>query len=249
MSQPNKNNNDISKNKIPTFNSKLFLDIELFEDNISLNSDKEESELSIKSRYIELKDYLSNDLIEELEMPSYIKCNNTNENKISLVNYEEKKECINNIKCDNKTNNIKNNFNFEINNNNKRSNYKNSNKFNSSTINPLIPLLNKGYEFYPKNLRSNNFEEWQKIDNDEKLKIDNFIKNNEYLFNKNKKEDWYCSFCNNLNYSFRIKCNRCGSLKESSEYILKKMIEQQVNNIYNQNNYNYTNCYYYENNK
>lgn len=26
---------------------------------------------------------------------------------------------------------------------------------------------------------------------------------------KNKAEDWVCVVCNNLNFSFRKKCNRC----------------------------------------
>ena len=255
MSQSNTNNNELSRNKISTFNSKLFLDIELSEGNISSNSDTEDSEISIKSPCIELKDYLSNDLIEELELPTYAKNNNINDNdimlkedknnkKISLIKIEHNKDNINNKKAcnNNNINNIKNKFDFEINNNSNKNNSKNKNKFNSSTINPLIPLLDKGYEFYPKNLKSNNFQSSQKIYNeDENIKITNFIKNKEYLFNKNKKEDWYCSFCNNLNYSFRTKCNRCGSSKESSEYIHKKMIEQQIYNIYNQNNNNYTN--------
>ena len=262
MSQSNTNNNELSRNKISTFNSKLFLDIELSEGNISSNSDTEDSEISIKSPCIELKDYLSNDLIEELELPTYAKNNNINDNdimlkeeknnkKISLIKIEHNKNNINNKKAcnNNNINNIKNKFDFEINNNSNKNNSKNKNKFNSSIINPLIPLLDKGYEFYPKNLKSNNFEAWQKKYNeDENMKISNYIKNNEYLFKQNKKEDWYCSFCNNLNYSFRIKCNRCGSSKESSEYIHKKMIEQQVYNIFNQNNNNNTNCYFNSNN-
>lgn len=34
--------------------------------------------------------------------------------------------------------------------------------------------------------------------------------------------DWICLYCNNLNFSFRIKCNRCGLLRKSSTYLLKK---------------------------
>ena len=29
--------------------------------------------------------------------------------------------------------------------------------------------------------------------------------------------DWTCSNCNNLNFSFRVKCNRCFISKEQSE--------------------------------
>ena len=34
--------------------------------------------------------------------------------------------------------------------------------------------------------------------------------------------DWICLFCNNLNFSFRIKCNRCGRLRKSGSHLLKK---------------------------
>ena len=32
-----------------------------------------------------------------------------------------------------------------------------------------------------------------------------------------RKSDWYCLNCTNLNYSFRIVCNRCQSLKPMTE--------------------------------
>ena len=31
--------------------------------------------------------------------------------------------------------------------------------------------------------------------------------------------DWFCLLCNNLNFSFRIKCNRCGLLRSSSRIL------------------------------
>ena len=244
MSLLNKNNKELSRNKISTFNSKLFLPIELSEENIISNSNTEDSEISIKSPCLKLKDYLSNDLIEELELPSDTLNTNTN-NKI-FFNEEEKEKKNNspsqyteiqeNIKDETENNiwnnNLQNNYNLKLN------NY--INNYAVKHNNPLIPLLNKGYEFIPKNLKSNNFKAWPKFNNeDENTKISNFIKNNIHLFKKNKKEDWYCSFCNNLNYSFRIKCNRCGTSKESSDYAYKKMFEQQ-NYVYNQNNNNYT---------
>ena len=51
--------------------------------------------------------------------------------------------------------------------------------------------------------------------------------------------DWICLYCNNLNFSFRIKCNRCGLLRKSSTLLLKK---RQCANKYeymgNYSNYN-----------
>ena len=51
--------------------------------------------------------------------------------------------------------------------------------------------------------------------------------------------DWICLYCNNLNFSFRIKCNRCGLLRKSSAHLLKKqyMMNNKYQYIGNYNNY------------
>ena len=41
--------------------------------------------------------------------------------------------------------------------------------------------------------------------------------------------DWICLYCNNLNFSFRKKCNRCGLFRKSSTLLLK---HQYFNNKY-----------------
>ena len=45
----------------------------------------------------------------------------------------------------------------------------------------------------------------------------NFVHNEQYFVRKNQektqKNDWICGRCRNLNYSFRIFCNRCQILK------------------------------------
>jgi hypothetical protein len=56
--------------------------------------------------------------------------------------------------------------------------------------------------------------------------------------------DWICNFCNNLNFSFRVKCNRCGLLRKSTSHIIRY---NYINNKYQyMGNYdNYNDGYFY----
>ena len=82
---------------------------------------------------------------------------------------------------------------------------------------------------------------------------------------KEKKTDWLCLNCNNINYSFREHCNRCGierqmhfptiHLKQGQKINGNNTSEIIMNNLnvfqYNINNYNlnkHQNQYPYENN-
>ena len=109
---------------------------------------------------------------------------------------------------------------------------KEDNKINNinnknNIIDSLLSLANNGYEFKPKNYNPFNNQNII-IFNQNLYKNNNYIKpimnNNKILFNPNnnynirdQKKDWICSFCNNLNYSFRTKCNRCKIRKEDSD--------------------------------
>ena len=71
--------------------------------------------------------------------------------------------------------------------------------------------------YFPKNYFLNNNNN-NNINNN-----NNFIHNPKiHHNNKGKKPfeiregDWTCFHCNNLNFSFRLKCNRCGLSKELS---------------------------------
>ena len=217
MSQINKNRNESSRNRISTFNSKLFLDIELSDENILSTTNTEDSEISVKTSSIQLNDYLSNDLIEELEFPSFDSHKNIEEKKTDnfpLVNSKEQEN-----KNISKKNHIINNYtNNEVNKNNMKA-------FNSSDLpeyNPLIELVNKGYEFIPRNL--------YKIEENSRNNMKNFYSFSKInKFRKNKKDDWFCAFCNNLNYSFRVKCNRCGASKEYSDYYIFQKLREEEN--------------------
>ena len=220
MSLGKKNENKFQEKEFSIFNSKLFLDMELLEENSLSNNNMDDLENSIKNPVMPLKDYLSNDLIKELDLLTFNQENKfylnnmiSKDNDFKTQNYSYKysnnsteKENIKN----NNINNIKNDYNLELN--------SKVNKFNSYNYNPLLPLINMGYEFIPRNLKNNKNENSYKI---------NFEGKNDNIYRKNKKDDWFCSFCNNLNYSFRVKCNRCGASKEMSNFTYKKLLESQ----------------------
>ena len=173
------------------FNSKLFLDVDLDkEGNDDLNTSCENNtEESDNSFEMEEKNCLSNELIEELD-------NNSESPK-------EKDNKINNI---NKDGNI---------------------------IDSLLSLANNGYEFKPKNYKpsfQNNPVLLMKNTNNNNYNyncINPLMQNKIFFFNPNpnnnvnnvrdQKKDWICTFCKNLNYSFRTKCNRCKVKKEDSD--------------------------------
>ena len=202
MSILKQKNNEFLKNKVSSFNSKLFLDMELSDENILPHNNAEDSDSSTKYSSLRLKDCLSNDLIKELDLPL-----NNQKDELKLNNNTQ-------IKWQNNYNpfieNNKNNNNLEINNN--------IYKINFSKNNNLLSTINKGHKFNPYYL-NNNYMESSSTKFQEKNKIFYFIQKNKNLFKKNKKVDWICSFCNNINYSFRVKCNRCGASKEVSNYI------------------------------
>ena len=68
-----------------------------------------------------------------------------------------------------------------------------------------------------------------------------------YQYQKKKKPfeiregDWTCFDCHNLNFSFRIKCNRCGLLKEVSDKKCEDFRANVMSNMVNKNNGNYFN--------
>ena len=75
----------------------------------------------------------------------------------------------------------------------------------------FLSLVNKGYEYIPKKYVS----QQKKVEKNHNNKIYNNypkkkIKNNI----KERKGDWVCQFCCNINFAFRTICNRCKGKKE-----------------------------------
>ena len=82
----------------------------------------------------------------------------------------------------------------------------------------IIPLVNKGYEFIPKGYKNNTDKssgnKMIKIYNKYNILPENNFKVKHKSF-KERKGDWFCKLCNNLNFAFRTKCNRCKAPKEN----------------------------------
>ena len=53
--------------------------------------------------------------------------------------------------------------------------------------------------------------------------------------------DWNCFDCHNLNFSFRVKCNRCGLAKEMSDKKCEEYKMNMMRSMMNNNNANYFN--------
>ena len=93
----------------------------------------------------------------------------------------------------------------------------------------LLSLVNSGYEFIPKGFKQTppdkasktklpkNFNKYNM--NSPEDNINNFYLTKNKGFIKERKGDWVCQICMNLNFSFRVKCNRC---KNPKEQCLKK---------------------------
>ena len=75
--------------------------------------------------------------------------------------------------------------------------------------------------------------ELKRQEEQEKLKLQNQIKNQKNINSnkiKERKGDWICAKCGNLNFSFRLICNRCQLDKKQNDFIYQRM------NIFNNPN-------------
>ena len=203
----------------------------------SLYPESSENNIDNQNNNNNLQEFNNNpsEINKNIDNKKIIKDNNINEINKNVFNN-------NNISNSNNSNNVINNnynnfqnFNFvnNINNINYHNIPKNTN-LNYNINNPQIyiptKLRNKD-QISMINSKEINTLKKQEEQNNAKNKFDNGNKKNNQNQNtkkeggKNKKHfevragDWTCGKCNNLNFSFRNKCNRCGLPKEmSSKY-------------------------------
>ena len=231
-SNDNNNNNAFNSNNLLDnddesnlkFHSKLLLQLENTPQQYKNQPDYKYS-IDLQNNDKKIHEYLNNDLINELDKnfsPNIIYNennynNNTNNNNI--INIKGKKIFneneipkleLNNNNINNNNNNNNNNINNNNNNFIIENNYNNNNQININYhnkfdfINNNI-IINNKLNNYEKN--SNNFI-FMNLANNQKTKPKKTFERRE--------GDWICFNCNNLNFSFRKICNRCGITKEMS---------------------------------
>ena len=176
--------------------------------------------------------------------------NNNNDNKTGTINnfdfYNNQNsgyDLINNHNINNNINYFHNNLNVNAYNNKNNSNVINNIMENKDVINQSsyipIKMRTNTQKNYMEELncdKNNKGFKTKDEENNPKIKFDNKKNNNFKKESKLKKHfevrlgDWKCIKCNNLNFSFRTICNRCGLPKE--------ITEQQKNLIFSNEMYN-----------
>lgn len=197
-----------------------------------------------------LHEYLNNDLLNALDVsPSISKLNsglnnNKPQNEINIDNNPNNLYGFSLYPQANNPNNMNQNYNFQnpINNNNYNFskdinyNYSNGNLNYYQNYNNKFPNLTYNMnvkEFIPTKMRMNEQNNTKDIQINPKNKFSSGNKKNKQKGKKYfevRDGDWRCNQCNNLNFSFRNKCNRCNLPKE-----LSQSLESMNHEMFNQN--------------
>ena len=215
------NNNDNSNNENVVENSEDFNENELFQFSLYNNKSEKDEETNesniIKTDEINKikEDELNNNNIDIAPQIPNDNIISKEENKIiEPQKIEENKDKENKIESKDKSGNSKEKKKDNINNNNKN--------YYPSQYQYKFPFIQIPYVTQPiiKSINQMGYE--NKFDGNKKYQvIVPFTVLKKSVKPKKPFEiregDWTCSNCNNLNFSFRVKCNRCELAKEQSE--------------------------------
>ena len=235
-----------SSNNTPIINNQNNYNIE----NININNYNNNQHNFFDSNSNIYPNLVSQNLInfnneQNLFLPNFQLINNNTFNSIN--NYNQRQN-INNwminkqiIQMNNNiTNNINNNMNINNNINNNKNNVKHKKKKTKKKLKPyddytLEMFGRRGWiceECNNFNYESRNKCNRCGIPKKPKKIIRNKIKNEngeiiENIIKSEHKDDWCCFNCKNMNFSFRLTCNRCQMKKVDSD----KAYENSINNI------------------
>ena len=191
------------------FNSKLILDV----NEIQSRKDSETPQIKFsidlpnapKQR---LHEYLNNDLLNALD-------NNMSNPSTPLLNQ-------NNPLQNPQLNNINNIPQISLNDDSNKIQFQNTNINNNINTNNMFNQQLQMNLLNHKNLLNH-------ITGNNKIQQQHMKEKGKKPF-EIREGDWTCFYCNNLNFAFRTKCNRCGLAKEDS---IKKYNMKMLQNMYN----------------
>ena len=194
-------------------------------DEISNNSCVEKDSSLVNISYTKPKESNNIDMNDLDFNPNIINNNNINTNDDNFFN----------ISFYNKNNNEiinKNNYNNNIENINNLADNKNINskiENNIKIINQKSPKINneESLSNFHNSEQSDNIKQQPSIFSFENSNTNFRKRNRHHKHFKVRPGDWICPICSNINFAFRIKCNRCG---------LSKEIQNNNNNLQNNEN-------------
>lgn len=217
----NNSDNILSKNLYSNNDKKKTETINTFISNININSPsftplrsiKNNDSLALKFLRQEKKYHKDNESSTERTSSSTSNNEEKNENQFSDKNEENKDYLVEMFGRKGWICKLCHNFNYET-----------RNKCNRCKV-LKVPEIILGYKT-KKNHHMNNFNEQNIFSNNDNAR-ENYHSTRDPKFFNNKKNDWICTNCYNLNYAFRKVCNRCKAPKVY--YLMDNIITKNTN--------------------
>ena len=238
-----------------------FLEMQLFNlDSFQINNDKNKETEKINEEIKENKEINNYNILQNIEVLIPKEISNILEKKEEAENFTQKEEEMINKVAINEEDNNKEKENYELKERKQEKEQDNEKIIKEKEINKEKKMEKEEYVFEKFGKlgweceKCNNFNfESRTICNRceapkqpkslEQIKIENEQKNGEKKKKPliERKGDWQCPLCHNLNFAFRVSCNRCKLPKEV--YIKLTMQQQKMNENMINNNINLQNNY------